>query len=312
MNLYRKYRPKSFEKMLGNRAELESLETALDKEDKPHVYLFVGPAGCGKTTAARISAQMVGAHEMSTFEINSSNNRGIDTARSVIDRMEYAPIDGDAIVFIMDELHQTVGTFQNAMLKPLEDTPNHVYFFLCTTDPQKLIPALKSRCSIFQFPALEIKFILKILKKVSRAENIDINDDLLEEIADHSEGSPRRALVLLEKVIGLEDKDKMKRIIVNEMDEEGLRDVMGLCRALMSGNWKEITEWIKALKELDPEKVRRAVLGYMNAVLLSGKKSDRAALVLEYFSEPFYNTGKAGLTLACYQTLFSGSEETAF
>lgn len=311
MSLYRKYRPQSFKEMLGNRAELESLEIALNKEDKSHVYLFVGPAGCGKTTAARISAQIVGAQEMSIFEINSGNNRGIDTARSVIDRMEYAPIDGDAIVFIMDELHQTVGTFQNAMLKPLEDTPNHVFFFLCTTDPQKLISALKSRCSVFQFPTLGIKFILKILKKVSRAEDIDIDGDLLEEIADHSEGSPRRALVLLEKVIGL-DEDKMKRIISEGFDLEDEKEAIQLCRALMKGDWKEITEWIKALKELDPEKVRRAVLGYMNAVLLSGKKSDRAALVLEYFSEPFYNTGKAGLTLACYQTLFSGSEETAF
>ena len=90
MNLYRKYRPQNFKEMLGNRAELESLEVALTKKDAPHVYLFVGPAGCGKTTAARISAGMVGAQEMSIFEINSSNNRGIDTARSVIDKMEYA------------------------------------------------------------------------------------------------------------------------------------------------------------------------------------------------------------------------------
>lgn len=306
MNLYRKYRPQSFKEMLGNRAELESLETALNRKDAPHVYLFVGPAGCGKTTAARISAQMVGAQEMSIFEINSSNNRGIDTARSVIDKMEYAPIDGDAIVFIMDELHRTTKDFQNAMLKPLEDTPGHVYFFLCTTDPQKLIPALKSRCSVFQFPALEVKFILRILKKVLKAEGIEMHDELLEEIADHSEGSPRRALVLLEKVIGLKDEDKMEYIILKQFDLEDEEDAIQLCRALMKGgNWGEIAERIKALKELDPEKVRRAVLGYMNAVLLSGKRSDRAALVLEYFAGPFYGSGKAGLTLACYQVLFS-------
>lgn len=306
MNLYRKYRPQSFKEMLGNRVELESLEIALNKKDRPHVYLFVGPAGCGKTTAARISAQMVGAQEMSIFEINSSNNRGIDTARSIIDKMEYAPIDGDAVVFIMDEMHRAMVDHMNAMLKPLEDTPEHVFFFLCTTDPQKLIPALKSRCSIFQFPALEMKFILRILKKVSRAEGIGISDELLEEIVDRSEGSPRRALVLLEKVAGLEDEEKMRSLIVNEMDEEEMEDVIQLCRALMKGNdWKEVAERIKASKELDMEKTRRAVLGYMNAVLLSGKRSDRAALVLEYFSEPFYNTGKAGLVLACYQVLFS-------
>lgn len=307
MNLYRKYRPQSFKEMLGNRMELESLETALNREDNPHVYLFTGPAGCGKTTAARISAGIVGAQEMSIFEINSGNNRGIDTARSVMDRMEYAPMDGRASVFIVDEIHSSTRDYQNAMLKPLEDTPEHVYFFLCTTDPQKLIPALKSRCSVFQFPALDVKYILRILKKTVRAEEISVHDELLEEIADHCGGSPRRALVLLEKVMGLEDEDKMEYVILKEFDLEDEEGAIQLCRALIGGkaNWKEIAERIKALKELDLEKVRRAVLGYMNAVLLGGKRSDRAALVLEYFSDPFYNSGRAGITLACYQVLFS-------
>ena len=308
MNLYRKYRPESFEKMLGNRTELESLEIALNKKDKPHVYLFVGPAGCGKTTAARIAARKVGAGELSVYEINSSNNRGIDTARSIIDKMEYAPMDGESVVFIVDECHRNTVDFQNAMLKPLEDTPEHIYFFLCTTDPQKLIPALKSRFSFFGFPALDRKFIIRILKKVSRMEGIEISEDLLEEIADRSEGSPRRALVLLEKVMGLEDEGKMKNLITDEMSEEGMEEVIVLCRALLKGEpWSEIAKCVKSLKEPDPEKVRWAVMGYMNAVLLNGKRSDRAALTLEYFAEPFYSSGKSGLVLACYQVLFSGT-----
>ncbi len=308
MNLYQKHRPQTFDDMIGSEAQIASLKKTLAKKDRPHVYLFVGPPGCGKTTAARIAARELGAGELSTKEVNSANNRGIETARQIIEEMRYAPTDGEAVVYIIDELHMTTKDWQNAMLKPLEDTPEHVYFFLCTTDPQKLIPALKTRCAEFKFSAMKAEDAFKLVRIVNRAEELGVSKEILEEIAENCEGSPRKALVILEKVAALEDPKDQHQLISSGMADEENADTIELCRALLNTkvSWSSAAEIIKKMNIDDPEKVRYAVMGYMNSVLLSGKQNDRAALALEYFSEPFYSSGKAGVTLAAYQTIFAG------
>ena len=119
MELYRKYRPNTLDEMVGNQATIKSLQKEL--ENGSHVFLMTGPAGCGKTTLARIMAKEVGAGPLSIHEINSAENRGIDTAREVMEQMRFNPSDGDAIVWIFDECHQWLGPVQNAFLKALED-----------------------------------------------------------------------------------------------------------------------------------------------------------------------------------------------
>lgn len=306
MNLYRKHRPTKFDEMIGNKETLEGLEKLFSKSDHPHVFLFTGAAGCGKTTAARIVAnEILKADKLSITEINSANNRGIETARQTILDMNVAPFYGDYRVWIIDEVHKTTNDWQNAMLKPLEDTPDWVYFFLCTTNEEKLLSALKTRCSHFKFESLKARYISRLIKKVARAEEIDLDPDVEEEIAECSGGSPRKALVLLEKAVGL-DPDKAIRLISSGVTDEEDEAAYGLCKALIDKNttWASVVAVLKKLEE-DPEKVRYAVMGYMNSVLLKGKQNERAAAALEFFSEPFYNSGKPGLTLACYQTLFS-------
>ena len=152
MNLYNKYRPKDFNEMVGDSAIIENLKTNIKKEDKSHVYLFTGPAGCGKTTAALICANYIDNPQV--IEINSANNRGIDTAREIIENINGRPIMGGSWVYIIDEVHETTKDWQDAMLKPLESTPPYVYFFLCTTNPEKLKTAVKNRCSIYNFKSI--------------------------------------------------------------------------------------------------------------------------------------------------------------
>ena len=304
MNLYRKYRPLEFDQMIGNKEELESLQNTFDKKDRPHVYLLTGESGCGKTTVARICAKKIGAGELSIVEVNSSNNRGIDTARQIIEQCRTYPNDGEYWVFIIDECHQTTKDWQNAMLKLLEDTPEHVYFFLCTTDPQKLLKAFKNRCTSFIFSPLKPTQLYKLLYKVNKAEKGGVDKEVLEEIADNSDGSPRKALVWLEKVFEMGPEKAMK-LVSSDLEENSV-EVKDLCKCLVNNksSWGDTVQVIKSIQE-DPEQVRRAVLGYANAVLLSGKENRRAALTLEFFSEPFYNMGKSGITLACYQVFFS-------
>lgn len=307
MSLYQKHRPGSFEDMIGNEDQITSLKKLFAKKDRPHVYLFTGGPGCGKTTAARIGATMVGAAELSITEINSANNRGIDTARQIIEQMRFMPMEGDSQVYIIDELHMTTKEWQNAMLKSLEDVPSHVYFFLCTTDPQKLIAPLKTRCTEIKFKPMTVDELQLLLRKVNRAEGFGLSKEVLINIAEHSEGSARKALVILEKVSGVEEEEKQNAIIESGAPDAEDADTIELCRALLKeSTWAPIAAIIKKLDVSDPEKIRYAVLGYMNAVLLSGKKNDKAAQAIEFFAEPFYNSSKSGLTLACYQTIFVG------
>jgi len=305
MNLYLKHRPKSFQEMIGNKEIIESLEKMINKKDKPHSYLFTGPSGCGKTTAARICSDLIGAKDLSVMEINSSNNRGIDTARNIIEQMRMNPIDGNIWSFIMDEVHLMTTVAQNAMLKPLEDYSDIAYFFLCTTDPQKLIKPLKNRCTEFNFSSLSYKYICKLLRIMNRKEKIEIDKEIIEEIAEYSGGSPRRALVLFEKIIGMEKKKAIK--LISQGIDENESQVIDLCRALLKDSWGDISDILKNMEITDPEKIRRVVLGYMNSVLLNGLNY-KAGLALEYFSEPFYNSGMPGITLACYQVISSGGE----
>ena len=309
MSLYQKYRPTSFEEMIGNELAVKSLEKAIEKKDHSHVYLFTGPAGTGKTTAARIMANKLGAGELDIREVNTASNRGIDTARDIISQMRQLPMSGDCVVYILDEVHKFTPDMQNALLKPLEDTPDHVYFFLCTTDPQKLIKALVTRCTKVQFTSLDAIQLLKLLKKVNKLEEGDVSRDILEDIADKSEGCPRTALVILERVLSLETEEERKQYLKDGYFGEADPEVIELCRALLDekNKWKSIATILKNLntseKLVDSEKVRYAVLGYMNAVLLNGSLSPRAVVAIEAFSEPTYNNGKFGITLACLTTV---------
>lgn len=311
MSLYHKYRPQSFEDMLGNKEIIKTLNDALENPERPHVYLFTGPSGCGKTTAARIFAKKLGVDDLALMEVNSANNRGIDTARGIITQMQSFPFQGKIWVWIIDEVHMTSKDFQNAMLKPLEDTPEHVYFFLCTTNPEKLIKPIRTRCTEVQFSSLEPKYISFLVKRTARAEGIEVDPAVIEEIVDTCQGSARAALVALEKVAKLDKEQALKLLRSNPSDVE-MEDgkTLELCRALTrkDGTWGDVAEILKGLyeEESDYEKVRYQVLGYVNSILLQGKENARAGLIAECFSQPFYDSGKAGLTLACYQSMTLG------
>ena len=296
MSLHLDYRPRNLKEIIGNEDTILKLEKQLTNPDGPHVFLISGPRGCGKTTIARIAAEVVGCNKQDIMEIDVANNRGVDSAEELKASVRYNPMFGKIKSYILDEIHVASPKYFNALLKTLEDTPKHVYFFLCTTDPQKVLTTVKSRCSQYQVSSLTQKEIVKLLEWVIKEEDVEFEASELKRISEVCEGIPREALIILDQVIDLDPKDRLKAI---ESTKERERDLKELCQALLDGkSWKVISGILKGLKG-EPESIRHGVLGYMNSVLLNGNES--AALVMEEFRTPCYT--KAELTLSAYMSL---------
>lgn len=302
MTLYLKYRPKELEQIVGNEETVAAVREMV-KKNCPHAILFHGPTGCGKTTLARIIAEKLGCKGNDLTEVDSADFRGIDTIRGIRKQSQFAPLSSPCRVWIIDECHRLTGDAQSALLKILEDTPKHVYFILCTTEPQKLLPTIRGRCSQFQMQTLSEQQIFKLLRSVVKAEGERLQRKVYWQIAQDSLGHPRNALQILDQVLRVPAEQRLEA--AKKSAEEQSKSIE-LCRALLQARgWKEVAMILKGLQNQDAEGIRRHVLAYCNSVLLN-ESNDRAAAVLEVFQEPTYNTGMSGITYACYCVVKGG------
>lgn len=300
MSLYLKHRPTSLDEVIGNREIVITLRGMFKKNEIPHSMLFHGPTGCGKTTLARIVAKELGCAENNLIEIDTAQFRGIDTVRDLRKNIQYTPLGGGIRVYIIDEVHKMTGDAQNAFLKILEDTPLHIYFILCTTDPQSLLPTIKGRCSQFQVQLLSDDDMKSLLTKIAELENDSIEDEIIEQITQDSQGHPRNALQILEQVLST---PKKRRLTIAQQAAIEQSESIALCRALMKKQgWSEVKKILQGLKGQDAEGIRRVVIGYASSVLLNTDNAV-AGLILEAFQEPTYNMGFPGIVLACYTVI---------
>lgn len=298
MNLYNKYRPKTLDDLMGNENLISELKSLLSEPSKmPHAYLLAGATGCGKTTIARIIKNALNVSDHDYSEINASDFRGIDTIRDLIKNSQYMPMNSPYRIYLLDEAHQLSKDAQNALLKPLEDTPVHVIFILCTTEPEKLLKTIQGRCQNFTVKTLSDSEMKKLLKQIARKEGESLELDVLEQIVMDSNGHPRNAINVLEKVLSVEPEQRLESAQTTALE---MSQSLELCKALLNNsNWKQIKAILKGLQGQEPETIRRHVIGYASAVLINNE-NDKAGLILEMFIEPFYNSGFPGLTLACY------------
>lgn len=301
MEWYKLYRPKRLEDLIGCTSTATALETMLEKGTLPHSILLSGPSGTGKTTIARILKDRLGCHDFDYQEINSAKNRGIDTMRDIERTMYNSPGAGPCRVYFFDEFHKCTNDGQNAALKMMEDTPKHVYFIVATTEPNRLIDTIVGRCSPMPVRALTHNELEGLVRDVSKKEGIEIEDDVVDELAAAARGSARTVLVLLEKIANLQPSERIAAIAEKQAEENRAID---LCRILIKGGkWRTVADILKNLTA-EPEEVRYAVLGYARQVLLKGGAEMHAAyIVIECFAKAFYDSKAAGLAAACYEAI---------
>ncbi len=306
MPLQHRHRPKKLGEVVGNSVTLKSLEAALSREDdKPHAMLFTGPSGTGKTTLARIVAKRLGCVKTGFHELDTSSYRGIDGIREIRSKMQFRPTAGTCHVWFLDECHGLTTAAQEALLKALEDTPDHVYFLLATTEPTKLKITLKRRCAEYTLTPLSEDKIGTLLKAVAKKEGKTLPKDLVSQICADCLGSAGIALGILDKVI---DLDESEMVEAAKLEAENKEKAITLCRALINqSSWKQVAKILKELDE-DPETVRRIILSYAQSTLLRAG-SATAAAVLEAFIEPVFHSGKPGLTLAAYEVVHGSGVE---
>lgn len=300
MALDLKYRPKNLAEFVGSTSMIDSFQAVLLRpwEEIPQRILIHGPRGCGKTTLGRIYAQAVGCSKLDFAEINTANYTGVDAMRDLVRIVRRKPMKGRARVWLLDEFHEATKSAQDCMLKTLEEPPKHAFFILCTTNPQKLLKTIRSRCMTFEVSPLSDLQMNGLLRRVSRAEKIRIPEEVRAQIIQDAMGSAREALVLLDKVKDLPE-EKMQRAVSSIAEEQNR--ILALCRALFKGaKWPEVAGILRECQD-NPESIRIMVLNYCSSVLLKGKADARAALVMDCLRDPIGMNGMPALVLACYE-----------
>lgn len=235
--LYRKYRPKSFDDVVGQDVVIRTLKNSILNNKISHAYLFSGPRGCGKTSIAKIFAKLVNCQNLDgtnlcnkcvcctqsddqnldIIEMDAASNNGVDEIREINNKVNLVPSIGKYKVYIIDEVHMlTIGAF-NALLKTLEEPPSHVIFILATTDPHKVPITILSRCQKFDFKKISEEKICEKIKFICSEENISIEEEAIKKIAYLGDGSLRDTLSILDQVISYA-QDNITLSDVNEVN----------------------------------------------------------------------------------------------
>lgn len=299
--LYKKYRPTTFKGVIGQAETVKILAAKTKAGTLPHAMIFHGPSGCSKTTLARIVAGKLGCDMGLHFkEINAANHNGVAHVRKIDEHMRLA---ARCRVWLIDECHLLTDEAQSALLKMTEDTPAHVYFIFCTTHLQKMKDALVNRLDKFSIQALSPRDMRTVIMNVVTAERAAVPTKVIDRIIDVADGSPRRALVLLEQTLALDEAEAIQFLQSNDLRQAAVE----ICLALMrpQTTWSDMAAIIKGVKE-EPESLRHLVLAWSTTAMLNQPKPGRAFYIIQAFRDSWFSCGRAGLLASCYEVINAG------
>ena len=292
--LYRKYRPSTFEDVVGQEVVVKTLTNAIASNRVAHAYLFCGPRGTGKTSIARIFAKTLNclnpidnkpcgkcAHcldmenttPMDVIEIDAASNRKVEDARDILEKVYYLPSIGKNKIYIIDEVHMLTKEAFNTLLKTLEEPPENLIFILATTEAHKVLETIVSRCQKFDFRRITVKDIENRLKYIAKEENINIEESAIEFIAKKSAGGLRDALALLDQssVLSIENeiitKDNIASLLGNISDE----DLFELADTIIEKNPQKVISLTKKILNNgnDPMQIMKELIEYLRNLLLA-------------------------------------------
>jgi DNA polymerase-3 subunit gamma/tau len=205
------YRPQEFSDMIGQDAIVKTLSNAIKNDKIPQALLFCGPRGVGKTSCARILAKQINNleenFEYNIFELDAASNNSVEDIRSITDQIRIPPQIGKYKVYIIDEVHMLSNAAFNAFLKSLEEPPKHVVFILATTEKNKIIPTILSRCQIYDFKKVDVVDITELLKNICTDKKIKFDENSLSLIAEKSDGSIRDSLSMFDRLVSFTDSN---------------------------------------------------------------------------------------------------------
>lgn len=286
-SLHIKYRPKNLDDVVGQDSVVKSIKSQV-KNPSSQAFLFDGPSGCGKTTLARLLAEGLDCQDIQ--EVDAATNNSVEDMRDITSNLRYKAFSGSGNkAIILDEAHMLSKSAWNSLLKSIEEPPEHVYWFVLTTEVGKVPATIKTRCVHYKLPSVGIDDIFDLLDYVSYHESLELPEEVLEVVSKNSSGSPRQALVNLTTVADCSDRQEAAKLLRTALDSKGAID---LCQYLVSKktyNWQELMKYIGALEGQNPESVRLTIVSYFTSVAVNSKKEDKAAKaldILEAFNEP--------------------------
>ncbi|MCG6552957.1 MAG: DNA polymerase III subunit gamma/tau [Candidatus Magnetominusculus sp. LBB02] len=298
--LARQWRPRGFEDLIGQDTAVKILQNAISQNRIAHAYIFSGPRGVGKTSAARIFARALNCAEgpttspcdkcpncvsirdgsfLDVIEIDGASNTGVDDIRELRERVKYAPSGAKYKIYIIDEAHMLSRSAFNALLKTLEEPPAHVIFIMATTEPKKIIPTVLSRCQHLPFKRISSDNIRQRLRFVSEATGFDITDGALSALAKAADGSMRDSLTLLDQIAAFSSGAITQDDVSTLTGISDMSTIAEAGRAIAAGDRKRILEIVSDLYEggIDLQSFTRDLIEYFRDALVAACKGEAIA-----------------------------------
>lgn len=308
--LHDHYRPRELCDVVGQDVAVRALEGVIKREES-RAFLFSGPSGCGKTTLARIASHLMGCVDRNVVEIDAATNTGIDAMRKVQELTLYRPFGKDKWrALIVDECHALSKAAWQSLLKIVEEPPEYVAWFFCTTEPTKVPATIKTRCTSIALKSVPETDLRKLFTRVAEAEQIRMERDVRDVVIREAEGSPRQLLVNMATCRGAKSRKEASELLRDVRESDGVAE---LCKFLMQrGSWSRAAGILAALEDELPESVRIGVCNYLGGALRRAK-SDREACsilaIMEPFAAPFgFGADKAMLALAVGRAMYAGGD----